>query len=346
MITLDNHTPRELVLGQLEHRETTPVPYDFFNQNFGDLGERLDDYYGGTGWREQLVPFIVGVKALDSKQQKPLGDGRSIDGCGTVWRTDLRPSYVEKPALTEASLKGYDFPEPDTFFDPDMLEAGRRTLEAATNSFRYAHIGMGMFERSWILRGFENALTDLMTEPGFYNDLLDRIERLLTGFAEYAAELPCDAVMLGDDWGEQRGVIMGPERWRKVFKPRYARLYETIHKRGKFVIQHCCGNITDIMPDLVDIGLDVLQSVQPEAMDIDTLKRRWGRHITLYGGLGSQSTLPFGTPEDIRREIAHLVRDIGAGGGYILACAKTFQPETPLENAVAVIESFTKQDRL
>jgi uroporphyrinogen decarboxylase len=151
-----------------------------------------------------------------------------------------------------------------------------------------------------------------------------------------------NAVFLADDWGDQRGVLIGPERWRKVLKPRLARLYQACHDRGKLTISHCCGNVTDIMDDLVEVGLDVLECVQPEAMDPYELKRRWGDKITFWGGLGSQSTIPFGTPETIDAEVARLCREMGKGGGYLLASSKELQPETSAENALAVLEAFLR----
>ncbi|HUU09256.1 MAG TPA: uroporphyrinogen decarboxylase family protein [Phycisphaerae bacterium] len=131
-----------------------------------------------------------------------------------------------------------------------------------------------------------------------------------------------------------------------MLKPRWARLYQAVHDAGKFTISHCCGSVVDIMPDIIEIGLDVLESVQPEARGMNPyeLKRRWGDRITFWGGLGSQSTIPFAAPDAIRAEVRRLVREMGKGGGYMLAPAKGLQPETPTENAVAVLESFVHQD--
>ena len=151
--------------------------------------------------------------------------------------------------------------------------------------------------------------------------------------------------MFGDDWGDQRGVILGPDRWRRFIKPRWRQIYDAVHAQGKVVISHCCGSVADIMPDIVEMKLDVLESVQPEAAGMNPyeLKGRWGRDITFYGGLGSQSTVPFGSPEEIREEVGRLCRKMGRGGGYILHPAKAMQPETPTENAAAVFEAFVEQ---
>ena len=156
------------------------------------------------------------------------------------------------------------------------------------------------------------------------------------------ADIPADAIMMGDDWGHQQGVMIGPERWRKYFKPRYARIFDAIHHQGKLAIMHCCGSVADIMGDIIEIGLDVLESVQPEAAGMNpyALKRAWGDKITFWGGLGSQYTIPFAPPDEIRKEIRRLRREMSRGGGYILAPAKPLRVETPTENAVAVVEEF------
>ena len=148
--------------------------------------------------------------------------------------------------------------------------------------------------------------------------------------------LPIDGMFFGDDWGDQRGVILGPDRWRRFIKPRVKKLYERAHDAGKFVFTHCCGNAFDVIPDMIEVGLDVLESLQPEAMDVYEIKRRYGKDLRLWGGLGMQQTLAFGSPQDVRSEIRRLIAELGSGGGYILAPAKPLMEDVPTENAVAV----------
>jgi uroporphyrinogen decarboxylase len=122
-------------------------------------------------------------------------------------------------------------------------------------------------------------------------------------------------------------------------------MYRQVHDAGAYTLSHCCGSVAEIMPDLIEIGLDVLESVQPEAANMNPyeLKRRYGKEITFWGCLGSQSTIQHGPPEAIKAEVARLCREMGAGGGYILAPAKALQPGTPLQNAAAVVEAFLEQ---
>jgi uroporphyrinogen decarboxylase len=333
-------TPREIVLEQIAFHETSPVPYTLGFE--GDVADRITGYYGSDSWKERLVPYIVSCGQIDRRKQTPIGEGTSRDLFGSVWRTDRRPFHLEEPGLPEPSFDGYDFPKAEDFIDPDMVRSARARLAELGASFTTIGVGWGLWESCWGIRGFENALVDCASEPDFFAELLDRLTDLYLRQLELCADIPADAFMFGDDWGDQRGVMIGPERWRRFLKPRYARIYEAAHAQGKKVISHCCGSVADIMPDLIEIGLDVLESVQPEArgMSPDRLKERWGGKIAFWGCLGSQSTVPFGTPSAIREEVSRLRRVMGKGGGYILAPAKSLQPETPTENAVAVLEAF------
>jgi len=249
--------------------------------------------------------------------------------------------------MKQPSFEGYDFPTPDQFVNPTLKENAEKAMAANPDAFSIINNGWGLFEISWRIRGFENTLIDSIANPDFYEELLDRLTELRLSMVEQCADVPADAIMFGDDWGDQRGVILGPERWRKLLKPRWAKVYDAVHAQGKFVISHCCGSIADIMPDVIEIGLDVYESVQPEPAKMNPyeLKKKYGDKITFWGCLGSQSTIQFGTPQEIRNEVQHLVRGMGKDGGYILAPAKAFQPGTPLENAIAVIDAFTNQER-
>ena len=248
--------------------------------------------------------------------------------------------------MPEASFDHYDFPPPDAFAAANLKENADAVIAANPDSFTSIGCGWGLWEHCWGIRGFENAMMDCVANPDFFEELLDRITDLFIAHVAQCRDVEADAIMFGDDWGDQRGVMIGPERWRRFLKPRWASIYEATHAQGKIVMSHCCGSIASIMPDLVEIGLDVLESVQPEAegMNPYELKAKWGDKITFWGCLGSQSTLAFGTPAEIRAEVRRLCSEMGKGGGFILSPAKALQPETPTENAVAAVEAFTQQD--
>lgn len=340
-------TPREIVREQIRHRETRPIPYSLAFEP--EVGARISEHFGGDAWRGRLTPYIASCAAIDRRKREPLDEGRMRDRFGSVWRTDRRPFHLETPALPAPSLDGYPFPDADAFVEPDLEQTALRNLERLADSFTTINVGWGLWELYWGIRGFENAMTDCAAEPGFFADLLDRLTDLFLEQLERCRNIPADAFFFGDDWGDQRGVMIGPDRWRKFFKPRYAKIYSAARGQGKTVISHSCGSVADILPDLIDIGLDVLESVQPEArgMRPEDLKREWGGEIAFWGCLGSQSVIPFGSPGEIRAEVRRLCRVMGPGGGFILAPAKPLQPETPTPNAVAIVEAFleTEADR-
>ncbi len=333
-------TKREIVLDSIAHRQTPVVPYTISVEE--EVAQRLDAHYGSrAAWNDRIVPYMNNVYVVATDYKAPLDATHNQDVYGGIWRIDRRPWHLETPPLAEPTFDGYVFPKAERFFRPEEKAAAWKRCESL-ESFRIGNLGWGLFERCWTLRGFENALMDAVAEPDFFEEMLDKLLDLYLEFVDYTVDLPIDGVLFGDDWGDQNGIILGPERWRKFLKPRWAKIYERVHKAGKIVMSHSCGSVCDIVPDLIEIGLDVLESCQPEArgMAPELLKSRWGDKISFWGCLGSQRIIPFGTPTELRDEIRRLRRVMGAGGGYILAPAKPLMPETPTENAVAPLETF------
>jgi uroporphyrinogen decarboxylase len=323
----------------IRHEETRLCPYYFDLEPV--VAERMDAHYGGPAWRNKYRNYIQRFSVGVDGRLEP-GPPIRRDHYGSLWRLDLRPFHLEEPVLQEPSLRGYTFPDPDRLLPADWEKSARQFLADYSDCFTTASFGLGVFERSWTLRGFENLLADAAEEPAFFEDLFAAVAAHQEKIFERFLSLPFDAVMFSDDWGDQRGVLVGPRRWREVMKPHYARMYVKVKAAGKYAVTHCCGAISDIIPDLIEIGLDVLESVQAEARDMSPygLKDRFGDRLTFWGGIGSQSIIPLGTPGDLRREIPRLAAHMRKGGGYILSCAKTLQPETPVENAVAIFEEF------
>jgi len=331
--------PRDVVLEQIHHHETVPVPYTLPFEP--EVGERLDRHFGGDTWRGKLIPYITACGSVANLPNEKIDDTHHRDAFGAVWRTNELIASVVEPGLKAPSFDGYTFPSAESCLNADVKRETAKRVAESTDSFTIVDSGLCLWA-AWYVRGFEATLMDCIAEEDFYVELLDRMTDLTVALVNACGDVPADAIMMGDDWGDQRGVIIGPERWRRFCKPRYARIFEAVHAQGKIAIMHCCGSPADIMGDIVDIGLDVLESVQPEAarMNPYALKKAWGDKITFWGCLGTQQTIPFETPERIRAEIRRLRREMGKGGGFILAPAKPLRPETPTENAAAVVEEF------
>ena len=221
-----SHSPRDLVIAQIEHRETDPLPYTLDFE--GDVAERLDAYYGSDAWRALLENAIHVTFTMQLDYD--LSAGRyHTDRYGCVWDVSHRPIYLVDSPLKEPSLDGLALPDLDAIYDEAWRRETTRAVREAGRYFTVLRFDFGLFERTWMLRGFENALMDAALRPDFYAELVGRLAEHQLEIIEHLLQIPADGIMFGDDWGYQRGVILGAERWRRFIKPHQARLYARVH---------------------------------------------------------------------------------------------------------------------
>ncbi len=202
------------------------------------------------------------------------------------------------------------------------------------------------FERAWNMRGMQEFMIDIASEPVFVKSLLDNLLEIMLDCIDKTVQDygdSVDAIGWTDDYGGQTNLMISPRSWRNLFKPRLAILSERIRRSGKSVFFHSCGNIKAILPDLIEIGVDIVNPIQPESMDIFKLKQEFGKDICFFGGLGTQHTLISGTPQEVRAEVALCLREMRKGGGFIIAPAKEIMENVPIENAIALIDSLRLQ---
>jgi uroporphyrinogen decarboxylase len=344
-------TLRDSVKKAFRFEEVRPTPYTVWYDQ--DAQDKLNLYYGCSDWQTMIQDHILRID-LDWRPKRYIDEKRFVDIHGTLWQ-EGKPLHLVEPVLKEPSLEGFNVPhygpfvkkEPavkekeDQLFGRMVYSYGetRRVLEKAGETvFKVVSYGPGLLESAWMIRGYEEFFSDLVLEPAFAHELLDVLAERQLEVVGSLSDLTCDAIMVIDDFGDQRGIMIGPQRWRDFIKPRLARIYDGIHKIGKMTFHHSCGSVFDIIPDLIDTGLDVLQSLQPEAMPVYAIKKRYGQHICLWGGLGTQRLLPFGTPEEVRAEVRKLKQELGKGGGYVFSSSKPIMGDVPVENAVALIE--------
>jgi uroporphyrinogen decarboxylase len=202
-----------------------------------------------------------------------------------------------------------------------------------------------MYERAWTLTGMENLLVYMVSEPGFVERLLDKILEYNLKIINIYLDYDVDCIHFGDDWGQQKGLIMGPVMWRRFIKPRMAEMYGAAKAKGRFVSQHSCGDIREVLPDVIDIGLDVYQTFQPEIYDIRATKEAFGDRLTFWGGISTQRLLPFETPGGVIEKAAEIMRIVGKNGGLIAAPTHSIPGDVPAENMDALIRLFTNQDK-
>ena len=198
--------PKELILCQLEHRETPSIPYELGYEEV--VGKELDEHYGSSCWREKIINHIIRVSPFDTEQPQSIGDNHVRDIYGSEWRNDLRPMHLEKPGLLKSSFEGYLFPEIEQFLNEEKKKEIVLICQENQNKFIVAGFGFGLFERTWAMCGYENSLVYSIAEQDFYDELVERIFQLQMDFIDECLKLPVDGIMFSDDWGDQRGVIL------------------------------------------------------------------------------------------------------------------------------------------
>ncbi len=333
---------KKLVRSAVEHKETEKVPYNFM---FSPPAEKkLKEYYR----MQDLITALDMPMCFFGAKDKPLYADPQVygptitDQFGVVWTTSKidRGSPVGPP-LKEADLSHYSFPEPD---NPKRFFGLDEEIERRRERFLVAVVG-DLWERAGFLRGLEKLCTDVLENPRFVEDLLERIKEYVIRTLEKLAPLKPDGAFISDDYGTQVGLIISPRDWRRLVRPRLKEIYESAKRRNLVVMHHTCGDVREIIPDLVEIGLNILHPIQPETMDIFALKREFGSALTFCGGIGTQYLLPRGTPAEIRDTVRKTLDVMARGGGYILEPGITLQDDVPVENMVAMIETAREYRR-
>jgi uroporphyrinogen decarboxylase len=300
--------------------------------------EKLKAHFGTENLDEMLGNHLAKYRARPADALVEIRPGYWRDEFGVVWNrtVDKDIGVVEDYLLKERSLAGYRFPDPK---DPRRYACLPAFIAVNQRRFRYLSIAYSLFERAWSLRGMEALMVDMLEAPEFVDALLDAIADFQCGILEEALRYDIDAVMFGDDWGQQNGLLFGRRLWRRFIKPRITRMYGLVKRAGKAVIIHSCGKVQELFPELIELGLDVFNPFQPEAMDPLETKARFGRDLAFYGGVSVQRLLPFGTPRQIRDEVRRLSDAVGRDGGYIIAPSHAMPGDIPLENLLAFIEA-------
>jgi uroporphyrinogen decarboxylase len=187
----------------------------------------------------------------------------------------------------------------------------------------------------------EALLMDLVTDPLLAGTLLDKVTEVCTALAARLATYDIDVLWLADDFGTQRGLFVHPDTWRQWFKERLRTVVDAAKSVNPdlLVALHSDGKVDEIIPDLIDIGIDVLNPLQPEVMDPAAIKREYGQDLAFWGGVGTQTTLPFGSPSEVRDVVRDLISTVGAGGGFLIAPTHLVEPEVPWENILAFVDA-------
>jgi len=236
----------------------------------------------------------------------------------------------------EDKISAYEFPHNKV----NELTDNLCVLESKSSEyFIGCDISPCLFEMYNRLRGMENALMDIVLYPEMFATIMEKCTDHSLALAKNSSNrLSLDWLWTGDDVGGQNAMMMSPKCWRERIKPQLERIFRFGKQQGLWVAYHSCGSIRDIIPDLIEIGLDVLNPIQCNCpgMDPSDLKKEFGDSLTFMGGVDTQDLLPNGTEHEVQREVSKLLDRVAHGGGYILAASHTIPPETPLDNIFAL----------
>jgi uroporphyrinogen decarboxylase len=334
-------TPKAYVIASLKHQTPGVIPYhaDFTLR----AHERMAAHTRDPNFADVFHQYLHGTAYSGGSEEVPGRKGFFKDAYGVTWNrsgADKDIGVIEAPVLSKPDMRPWREPALD---EARLRQELQSVIAGADNRFTMGGIGFSMFERAWSLCGMENLLMYMIDEPAFVHELLDAICAYHIKIIDIAGEYPLNGFYFGDDWGQQRGLIMGPKLWRTFIKPRVRLMYERARQYGMYIIQHSCGDIRELLPDLIEMGLSCYQTFQPEIYDIEATKREFGMDLAFWGGISTQQLLAKATPDEVMRETSRVMGIMGKGGGYIAAPTHAVPGDVPPENILAMLGAFTRQ---
>lgn len=337
----------------LAHEEPDRVPLDVWMTP--EIRDALVSQTGATDSWEMRVALghdclttHVGQVAWFYREEP-----RYVDPWGVTWQrvscADGSGSYTEMVghplAGDDSLLDSYRVPDPN---DPRQYEEAAALLQrfGKTHSV-VGGVSCSVFEGPWYLRGMEAFLADMLVNKDYAHRLIDLVSGFYLEAGLRLVRMGCDILLAGDDVGTQDRMLISPELFREFLKPRYGRLFGE-YKRANPALKiaaHICGFIEPVIDDLVEVGLDILNPVQPLAMVPARLKKRYGKRLSFWGGVDDQVVMPFGTAAEVESEVRRRIAELGSGGGYILCPSHNLQPATPMENVHAFYRAAARYGR-
>ncbi|MBS6645711.1 MAG: hypothetical protein KH366_19220 [Clostridiaceae bacterium] len=341
-------TEREKLLMCLKRQDRIHIPFDIgfnpeANRHFKkELQGKCEREYFQCPSRSVYPDFLEARQPFDSRMLYPGGipKGAYVDEWGICTTERKGLVHVINPMKDFEDVKQLDhYPFPD-YSNPacysklkgQVAQIHSQGLAAIVKAERM------IFAMGRDLRGYENHLMDYCINQEFNEALLDRIlkcqKELIRGMAQSGA----DIIWLSSDVASQTNVFLRPEMYHETIGWRMRQLYQTAREVNPDILcaYHCCGNVVPIMEDIMDFGIDILNPIQPESLDFETFKRDYGDRLVLWGGISVQHTLPFGTQEEVRREVHRVHTVLGEGGGLVISPCNEITEDIPWENMEAL----------
>ena len=281
--------------------------------------KRDDPHHVPLRRMDGIIPGMVKIYYHGSRMTQAGTDSWGVrwEGgtpAGREWEPLVQPYAVGHPLTDLSKVDEYPFPDPDN----PALMAGLLSGIDRDQIVLAGELPLLLFERAHALAGMEDLMVNMAENPEAVQTLLRRIADFDIRIIERYIEIGVEAVRCQDDYGGQTSLLMSPRMWRKLIKPELARIYKVAREAGLIVFHHSCGNIMEIVPDLIEIGVDVLDSVQPKTNDHAKLKALYGDRLSFMGGMDTHYALSRGTAEEIEEDVKRCLRYLGYGGGYII----------------------------
>ncbi|GMV65393.1 MAG: hypothetical protein AMXMBFR75_11940 [Candidatus Hinthialibacteria bacterium] len=343
---------RERVLAILDRQPVDRIPVDIWCT--GEVHESLCEY---AGVQDELELYrILGIDKIlwfSARYAGPIRQPQSENESTNFWGMRMQRIQAGLAAYDEFldfPLAQYDTPKSLDDYpwwpNVDLFDYEAMAAEAGRGGKEFVTLGpwVSIFEIYCWMRGLENAMMDLVMNPEFVHAALDRIESVQTELLKrFFAVAPdkADLVFISDDMGNQNGLMLSLKTWKEFFAPRLKRWCELIHSHGKRVFYHTDGSVDQLIPHLIEAGIDILNPIQHACpgMEMPELKQKYGDQIIFHGGVDNQAVLPFGTPQQVSEETLDCLQTLGKGGGYICCSCHNIQAGTPVENILTMIET-------
>jgi len=348
-------TPRENLIEALCRRNPQWVPFEF---RFSPALEQEFQRRTGQKHYEDYYNFDIRTVRLPATKHpndyssyfKSLPQTAWIDEWGvghlpgSVAHFD---QFLHPMADFESPKEVYDFPLPDVLADYRWMEVEKQVRHFHERGLACRFSQISIFERSWYLRGLDNLLCDLLTDEEMAEACLKRMTDNQIAMARRAAQSGVDIITFGDDVGTQRGMMLSRPLWVKWLKPRLRAAIAAAKEENPQVLAyyHSDGKIEEIIEDLIEVGVDILNPVQPECMDPVAIKRQYGDRLSFWGTIGTQTTMPFGSPQEVEETVKRMIQTVGKNGGFCLAPSHLLEPEVPYENVEALVRAVKKYGR-
>jgi uroporphyrinogen decarboxylase len=337
-------TPKQRVHAALKREKTDRVPvWMWFHPATAERLSKaleipssfLDEVLG----HDIKQTWVANNYAMEGIVHENEGDTH-IDDWGIEWVKSDEFNQIKSYPLKNASrdeILNYRYPYDKA---DKLLNLMEPVLKHKENYFIGCDISPSLFEMIWRLRGMEESIFDIALDRELFKAMIDQAADFNLHMAKRACnELELDWLWTGDDVAGQENMIMSPDDWRDIIKPRLKEIYDVGKSKDLWIAHHCCGALRSIIPDLIEIGLDVLNPIQCDCngMNSADLKKDFGKDISFMGGVDTIELLPNASSDKVYKETKKLIDIMTAdGGGYILAASHTIPPETPLENIFAL----------